>query len=279
MARLCDYVIGQGASGVLVLGSTGEGPLLDTDSKSALVGAVADGYSGRAHVMACVTAFNATDAVGQAQQFERLGAASILLPPPTYFALSDAELIDFFDAVARAVSIPVVAYNVPSRTGVTLGDDLVVTLLKNGSITGIKDSSGHHGSARLRAHRLETEGLHCAHLTGSEEGIDAFLLGGGSGCIPGLANVVPAYHVDLLVKARAGRWSEAAEVQQQILPWLDLYRASLPTGSFNASAIGALKEALVQTGIIQHSATAFPLRQPSDDFSAQVRAVLARLNG
>jgi len=265
-----------GVAGVLVLGSSGENAALSVAQRRTAVAAVAGAGAG-IHVMAGVASLGTADAVGDAREFVDLGADSVLVPAPFGFQLSPEELAGHFGAVAAAASVPVVAYEVPSRVGVSLSTPLLVRLLTEGVIAGVKDSSGNLGAARLRSEAFAAAGLADAcHLTGSEECIDAFLLGGGSGCIPGLANVFAPLHVDLCQRAAAGDWAMAAALQGGIASLLDLYFNELPGASFSAQFFAIVKEALAQRGIIAHNATAVPFVQADAGPSAHVRRMLAR---
>lgn len=273
-ASLSRFLIDAGVDGLLVLGSTGENSALSRDERRRAVSAVVAGAAGRVHVMAGVPSLGTADAAVDATEYATLGADSVLLPAPSGFALSQDELADHFRAVATAARLPISAYHVPSRVHVNLGDDLLVALAKDGVITGIKDSSGNLGAARARSERLREEGLQIGHFTGSEECIDGFFLGGGSGCVPGLANVVPQLHVALARSAAAGDWPAASKLQAKLIPVLEVYSHPVPGGSFIAQVFAGLKEALVQLGVIAHNTTAPPLRQGDAALSDHIRRVL-----
>jgi dihydrodipicolinate synthase/N-acetylneuraminate lyase len=93
--------------------------------------------------------------------------------------------------------------------------------------------------------------------------------------VPGLANVFAPWHVELAARATAGDWKGAAEMQGRIVALFKLYQHPMPGGSFSASVIASLKEALVQQGVIAHSTTAFPFVQVDDGMRAHVRETLA----
>lgn len=274
-ASLCDYLIGAGVDGLLVLGSTGENSALSREERRRAVSAVVASAAGRVHVMAGVPSLGTPDAVADAIEYAALGADSLLLPAPSGFELSQDELGDHFRAVAAAAELPLSAYQVPSRVHVNLADDLLVTLAKEGVISGIKDSSGNLGAARARSQRLRAEGLRLGHFTGSEECIDGFLLGGGTGCVPGLANVVPHLHVALARHAAAGEWEAASAVQARLIPILAIYFRAVPGGSFSSQVFAGLKEALVQLGVIATNTTSAPLRQADSALGDHIRDVLA----
>lgn len=274
-ASLCRYLSDAGVTGLLVLGSTGENAALSRDERRLLVSTVIEAAPEGVHVMAGVPSLGTREAIVDAADYAALGADSILLPASVGFPVSQDELGDHFRAVAAAIDIPIEAYEVPARVHLSLGEELLVTLAREGVIAGVKDSSGDLGTARVRSERLRREGLSIAHFTGSEECIDGFLLGGGHGCVPGLANVVPQLHVALTRHAAAGDWVAASEVQGRLISWLPIYFHAVPGGGFMAQAIGALKAALVQLGVIEHSTVAAPFRQADDGLVSHVSRLLA----
>lgn len=275
-ASLVGSLAADGVAGVLVLGSSGENAALSAAQRRTAVEAVVS--AGRdLHVMAGVAALGTADAVNDAREFADLGADSILASAPFGFQLSQDELGGHYAAIAGASDAPVVAYEVPSRVSVSLSTPLLVRLVGEGVVSGIKDSSGSIGGARLRSEALRAAGLaDTAHYTGSEECIDAFLLGGGSGCIPGLANVFAPLHVDLCRRAGEGDWAGASRVQGTIASLLDLYFNELPRASFSAQFFAIVKEALVQQGIIAHNTTATPFIQADAGIREHVTRMLER---
>lgn len=277
LSNLIDHVLGHGASGILVLGSTGENGLLAREERIAIVEHAISHVAGRTHVMVGIPAMGVLDAKTDASIYADLGASSLLVPAPYGFALASTELERYFRSVASvAPSTPIVAYNVPSRVGVTLDAALLATLAGDGTIAAIKDSSGDLESHRLTSER--TSGIAgFRRLTGSELCIDAALLGGFHGAVPGLSNVFIERHVELLGHTRSGDWEAAASVQSLIVGCADLYSAPSRPGSFVAAAIGALKEALVQRGLISHSTISSSLAQVDDAMRAHVAAVLGRV--
>jgi 4-hydroxy-tetrahydrodipicolinate synthase len=272
--RLVARVIARGASGILVLGSTGENGLLSAGERATLTTHAVERWGAETHVMVGVPAMGLKDARVDAARCAASGAGSVLVPANYGFALSPAELDAYYRDVARAVgSTPVVLYNVPSRVGVTLDPALMIGLARDGVIAGVKDSSGN-----LEAHRMIADGTAevdgFRRYTGSELAIDGALLAGFDGAVPGLANVFVDHHVALLVHAVAGEWAAASAAQATIAIGARIYDAPRGSNSFSGVAIGALKEALVQLGVIAHATTSPPFGPPDPALPAHVAAVL-----
>lgn len=275
---LIRHVVDHGAVGVLVLGSTGENGLLARDTRVAVAAQAVESGRGSTHVMVGLPAMGLPDALADARCYASLGAESLLVPPPYGFQLSHTEFVRYYETIAEAVApTALVAYNIPVRVISILNPALLAELAHNGVLRGVKDSSGN-----LEAHRLVAEATADVatfrRYTGSELCIDAALLGGFDGAVPGLANVFVEHHVELVERASAGDWAEAGRVQSRIATMAALYDAPLGARSFSATAVGALKEALVQRGVIATSTTAAPFGQPDEALRRHVADVLAHLD-
>lgn len=273
--RLLDFGITAGLDGFLLVGSSGESvPLGRAERRSVAERAIA--YAGgRTHLMVGLPAHGTKDARAEAESLDELGADSFLLTAPGGFAMSQREIAGHYAAVAGAVSTPVVAYEVPSRVGVSLSAELVAELGATGTVVGVKDSSGDLVRGRMLAEATrDLPGF--VRYTGCEQCIDGAMLGGFNGAIAGLANVFPEFHVELVRRVGVGDWAGAAEVQSMIISLLDLYWHPIPEGSFSAQFFAIVKEALVQRGVIAHATSSAPMLQADDDVRAHVSAMLAR---
>lgn len=275
LTRLLEHVLGQGVTGVLMLGSTGENGCLSPDERESVLGHAVEIVAGRVHVMAGVAALGSKESIAYAARYAALGADSLLVPPAYGFPLSYDELKRHFASVAAAApGVPLVAYNVPGRFGVTLGPDLMAELGADSTISGIKDSSGDVQMARKTSEATR----HLAHFrryTGSEECIDAKVLGGFHGSVPGLANPFGDFHARLARQLADGDWGAASMTQGQIVRLSALYDGRIGGGGFSASAIGAMKEGLVQQGVIEFSATSPQFEQVDDSLRAHVATIVA----
>lgn len=274
LESLLDHVRRAGADGALVAGSSGESVALRSGDRHAVVERAITYAGGRMHIMIGLPTLGTADVSADARAMAELGADSLLVAAPAGLALSPVELEGHFSAVAEA-GVPVIAYEVPSRVGTSLPVDLILKLGRAGVLAGVKDSSGNLTRGRVLAEAAqEIAEFRC--FTGSEETVDAALLGGFDGAIPGLANVFPDFHVRLAQHVGAGRWAEAARVQGAVVELLALYAAPLPDASPVARFFAAVKEALVQLGVIAHNTTSRPLSQADDAVRAHVADVLAR---
>lgn len=273
--RLVTHVADAGASGILVLGSTGENGLLTAQERLAVATHAIERWGPELHVMVGVPAMGLKDAQIDAARYAALGAGSLLVPANYGFALSPVELDRYYrDLAAAAGTTPIALYNIPSRVGINVEAAFVIRLAHDRVIAAVKDSSGN-----LEAHRVIADNTSSVdgfrRYTGSELAIDGALLAGFDGAVPGLANIFIDRHVALFAHAAAGDWKSASEVQADIASCARLYEAPRGTNSFSGVAVGALKEALVQLGIIAHATTSPPFGEGDEGFRDHVAAVLA----
>ena len=145
LGTLCDDLIKAGVHGLTPLGSTGEFAYLDRDQRAAVVQASIEAANKRVPVIAGVAATATADAVEQAKHYQRLGADSILAILEAYFPVKDAQIENYFRAIADAVDIPVVLYTNPQFQRSDLSLDVIARLSAHPRIGYIKDASTNTG--------------------------------------------------------------------------------------------------------------------------------------
>lgn len=269
------YVFDAGVSGILVVGSCGESGALGISSRRKVAEVAIDAARGRGSVVVGVSGLGTVEAVEEARDLASLGPDGLLVYGPVVFPVSTEEMRTHFVSIAEVSSVPLIAYNIPSRVHVSLDPKFLADLATAGVIVGVKDSSNDlAGQRRLVEGTLSVPGfLRC---TGGEEAIDCLLMTGFDVAVPGLANIFPTLHVGLSKAAEAGDWSTASARQAEIVELLSLYEAPLPGGSFDAAVLGALKEGLRQLGVIEHNTTCLPFVQADENLANYVRQVLTR---
>lgn len=272
---LVDFLVEGGSTGILVLGSCGENGALSRADRLEVAGRTVERNAGRVHVTVGLPALGLADACVDAKEYAATGADSILVPASFVFPNSQRELEDYFTAIAEAADgVPLIAYNVPGRTGVVFEVPLLRSMAAQSIIAGVKDSSGN-----IEGHRILAEATadlaHFARFSGSELAIDGVLLAGFHGAVPGLANAFLEFHVELARRADAGDWPGASDIQARICRLFDLYFHPAGAGSFNAVVLGTLKEALVQRGVIATATTSAPFQQVDDGLRAHVTRFLS----
>jgi len=226
LQRLCLDLIAAGVHGLTPLGSTGEFAYLNAAQRRAVVQATIEAAAGRVPVVAGVASTSTADAVEQAREYQRLGAAGILAILEAYFPVKDAQIENYFRAIADAVDIPVVLYTNPQFQRSDLSLDVIARLAEHPRIRYIKDASTNTGrllSIMSRCERLNVFSA-SAHIPA------CVMLIGGVGWMAGPACLVPRQSVVLYELCRAGRWPEAVALQR------DLWRINEAFARFNLAA-------------------------------------------
>src|SRR6202051_2874216 len=193
LGRLVDDLIAAGVHGVTPLGSTGEFAYLNNEQRAAIVRAPTEATPGRVPVVAGVAATATADAVAQARLYNKLGADGILAILESYFPLHDAQVEDYFRAIADAVDVPVVLYTNPQFQRTDLSLDVIARLSEHPRIRYIKDASTNTGrllSIINRCARLQVFSA-SAHIPA------CVMLIGGVGWMAGPACVIPRQSVRL----------------------------------------------------------------------------------
>ena len=213
LARLCEHLIAAGVHGLTPLGSTGEFAYLDWPQKRRVVEVTLEAAAGRVPVVAGVAATTTAEAVRQAAELERMGAAGILAILEAYFPVPEDGVVAYFRAIADAVACPVVLYTNPQfqRSDLSLG--AIERLAAIDNIRYLKDASTDTG-------RL----LSIMTLVGDRLGIFSasahipacVMLLGGRGWMAGPACLIPRQSVRLYELCRAGRWAEAMVLQREL---------------------------------------------------------------
>lgn len=212
LEKLCDDLIKAGVHGLTPLGSTGEFAYLDHEQRTAVVQSTIEAAKKRVPVIAGVAATATADAVRQAQNYQRLGADGILAILESYFPLKDAQVENYFRAIADAVDIPVVLYTNPQFQRSDLSLETIARLATHPRIKHIKDASTNTGRLLSIMNRCPDMKVFSAsaHIPA------AVMLIGGVGWMAGPACIVPRQSVQLYELCRAGRWEAAMTLQRKL---------------------------------------------------------------
>lgn len=229
-----DRMIAAGVHGVFALGTNGEGYILSEREKQQVLEVVVDQAAGRVPVYAGTGCVGTADTVRLSKLAERLGADVLSVITPSFAAASQQELIAHYRAVASAVGLPVVLYNIPARTGNALAPATVETLAAEPNIAGVKDSSGNFDNMLQYIER--TRDGRFAVLSGNDSLILWNLLAGGAGGIAGCANVFPKNMVGIYESFRAEDLVQARRCQDNIRPLRDCFRYGNPNTIIKAAA-------------------------------------------
>jgi N-acetylneuraminate lyase len=202
-----------GVHGFYVTGGTGEGMLLTVDERKAALETTLAEVNGRALVIAHVGAFQTGDTLALAKHASGAGVDAIAALPPSYFYKPDTEgLVRYYAAVAEASAVPLLVYNLPQRTGVTVTHDVFERLLSIKGIVGMKDSSGNIHSLGL----LFAGGKKPVIFEGEDTVLLYGLLAGACGGIGASYNIMPRLVVKLWNAFQAKDMDLAARTQLRI---------------------------------------------------------------
>ncbi len=213
LARLCEDLIAAGVHGLTPLGSTGEFAYLSWPQRRRIVEVTVEVARGRVPVVAGVASTTTADAVRQAREFERIGCAGILAILEAYFPVPDEGVFAYFEAIARAVSLPVVLYTNPNFQRSDLSLAVIERLSRVPNIRYLKDASVNTGRLLTIADRV---GERLRIFAASSHVPACVMLLGGVGWMAGPACVAPRQSVELYELCRRGEW-EAAMARQRPL--------------------------------------------------------------
>ncbi|WHM34775.1 dihydrodipicolinate synthase family protein [Streptomyces sp. BPPL-273] len=275
--RLAEHLIGAGVHGLFLLGSSGETAYLTDAQRLTALEAAVDAAAGRVPVLAGVIDTTTARVIDRAADAVRAGADALVATAPFYTRTHPVEIAGHFRRIREAAGLPLFAYDIPVAVHTKLPRDLVLELADDGTLAGLKDSSGDDGSLRRLLVELRPLAPDFSVLTGSELTVDGALLAGADGVVPGLGNVDAHGYVRLYEAARAGDWATARAEQDRLAALFALTDAGDPgLMGASSSALGAFKAAARLLGLIDCAATAAP-QVPLDE--AAVARVRARLTG
>lgn len=211
-----DWVIAEGSTGLVPVGTTGESPTLSHDEHKRVVELCVEVAAKRVPVIAGAGSNNTTEAIELAQHAEQAGADALLVVTPYYNKPTQKGLIAHFSAIAEAVSLPIFIYNIPGRSVIDMTPETMGKLAKaHKNIAGVKDATGK--IERVSEQRM-TCGPDFIQLSGEDATALGFNAHGGIGCISVTANVAPRLCAEFQAATLAGDYKKALEYQDRLMP-------------------------------------------------------------
>ncbi len=216
--KLVRHVVAGGVDTLVPLGSTGEAVTILDAERDAIIAACLEESGGRPVVVG--TGHNATrQAAAMTRRAQALGAAGALVVTPYYNKPTPDGLVAHYKAVAEAApGLPLIAYNVPGRTGLNVTPEVLARLWENPQVVAVKESSGNLAQIAEIARALPSGKT---LLSGDDNLALAAFAVGASGLISVLANVLPRETAAMIASARRGNAVEALRLHQQLLPLMD----------------------------------------------------------
>lgn len=262
--QLLDHLIGLGVHGIFILGSNGEFHVLGEAEKVAFAQYVIQKVNHRVPVYVGVGACGTLETIRLAKKMEALGADALSVITPYFIAPTQSELITHYTRIAEAVSLPIILYNIPKNTGISIAPETVRQLATLPNIIGIKDSSG---DMELMKQYLEAaQGQTFTALVGSDSKISKAIRLGAKGAIAGTANVITRHDLDLYDALMAHDDAQADRLQEGI----DVLRNVLKLGTVPS----VLKRAVTLMGIDVGAARG-PVVSCSEDADQKIREALS----
>ena len=212
---LIDWHIENGTDGIVAVGTTGESATLPVEEHLAVIEATVKHVNKRIPVIAGTGANNTVEAIALSQAAEQAGADYTLSVVPYYNKPSQEGIYQHFKAIAEATSIPMIIYNVPGRTVVSMSNDTILRLAEIPNIVGVKEASGNIGN-NIELISSVPEGF--AVFSGDDPTGLPFMLCGGHGVVTVAANVAPKLFADMCRAALEGDIATARRLNEQLIP-------------------------------------------------------------
>ena len=274
--RLIEFQIGEGIDGIVPLGTTGETPTLDEDEEGKLISLAVETVKGRIPIIVGTGSNDTKHMVMYTERAKRLGADAALVVTPYYNKPNDEGLIRHFEAAA-ATGIPIIVYNIASRTGRNIPTPLMEKISRIKGIAGVKESSGDIGQIGDVINDIsvprKAEGGNFWVLSGDDAFALPLIALGGHGLISVVSNVVPAKVKALVSACLAGDLIKARQIHYELVPfikaafvetnpvpikqaasWMGLPSGPtrLPLGKLAPASEVVLKQAMVELGIVKN---------------------------
>lgn len=214
-AQLIEHQIAGGTDAIVFLGTTGEPSTMSFEEEHEIMQFAVKQVNGRAKVIFGCGSNNTADAVATAKKAEEYGGDGLLAVTPYYNKCTQNGLVAYYKAICDAVSIPVIAYNVPGRTGVEIQPATMAKIAEIPNIAGIKDAGGNMAKT-METLRLVRD--KCDVYSGEDALNFPILAVGGVGVISVLSNIVPADVKKLCSLIEEGKLAEAAALNDKLLP-------------------------------------------------------------
>jgi 4-hydroxy-tetrahydrodipicolinate synthase len=229
-----------GVSGLVPCGSNGEAAYLTRHERVRVIEAILDEVNGKVPVIPGTGSMSTQETITFTKDAADLGVIAALVVTPFYFKLSNKEIHEHYRAVSESVDIPIVIYNVPKFTGVSLEPAQIQKLAaENEGIIGVKDSGGNLGTI---TETVRLAGDKISVLAGTADVVLPTLLLGGRGAVVAVGNVFPALCRQLYEAFKNGRYEEAGRLQKRVS-----FANEVLVKRFNQ--IAAIKEAMSLQGL------------------------------
>lgn len=213
--KLVDWHIAEGTDAIVIAGTTGESATVSVEEHCALIKATVEYAKGRIPIIAGAGGNSTAEAIKLTQYAKEAGADATLQVVPYYNRPTQEGMYQHFKAIAEAVDLPVILYNVPGRTVADMSNDTILRLAQIPNIIGVKDATGNIGRG-LDLLRLAPKSF--AVYSGDDPTAVSLMLAGGKGNISVTANVAPKIMHQMCKAAMEGDIAKALELNNKVFP-------------------------------------------------------------
>ena len=266
LRRFVDFQISGGVEALVPVGTTGENPTLNADEQKRVIEIVIEQANNRVKIFAGAGSNNTAEVIEKARFVKKAGADAALVVGPYYNRPTQNGYFQHFSAIANAVDIPLIIYNVPGRTG---GNIEAATMLRMAeeipNVAMVKEASGNMTQIMEIARNMPN---HFSLLSGDDSLAYSIIALGGDGCISVVSNELPKEYSQLLRLCLKGNWTEALQLHYRLLPLMNV--------NFIESSPIPVKTALSMMGMMEETLRLplVPLTEPS---RVKLKNVLADL--
>lgn len=218
LEKLIDHQIENGADALVICGTTGEAATMTQAEQLSAISCAVQHAEGRCKIIAGTGSNSTAHALEMSRLAAAIGADAVLVVTPYYNKCTQSGLVAHYTAIADEVPVPVIAYNVPARTGVNISVETYCELAKHPNINGVKEAAA--GTAKI-ARTLDACGGDFFIWSGNDDEAVAAMSLGAKGLISVLSNVRPAQAADMVKSALRGDYARAGRLQVQLMPLID----------------------------------------------------------
>lgn len=218
LRKLIEFQILESIDSLIICGTTGESSTMSLEEKKSVIEFSIKIANGRVPIIVGTGGNNTKEVINLSKYAESVGADGLLLVTPYYNKTTQNGLIAHFTEIAKSVSLPIILYNVPSRTGLNIEPETCLELSKIPNIVGIKEASGNISQVAKIANLCQDN---LAIYSGNDDQIVPILSLGGLGVISVLSNIYPKYVHDLVMDYLTGNWQKATASLVYAIPLIN----------------------------------------------------------
>lgn len=269
--RLIDFHLENNTDAIIICGTTGEASTLEDYEHLNVIKYCVKNVKGNIPVIAGTGSNNTYHASWMSKEAENLGVDGLLLVTPYYNKATQKGLEKHYEMIANEVNIPILLYNVPSRTGVNIEPETVINIVKNNrNIVGIKEASSDLKQVKHIMELSKKTKVNIDFYSGNDDNVISVLEEGGCGVISVCANIVPKKTHDMVYKYIDGDVKDAIELQRE--------NSELSSVLFSEVNPIPIKKACYEMGLIENDSLRLPLTSISSDNEKKLVKIMKKHN-